>query len=181
MTGLDCYKYYLAIKTHFYSDKYDCFNNNAKIKASYASYLKRNDCGRFEYLATKFQSIPRYIQFAASNIMYGNVNFIYKDFNESNKNLVEYIRRRDSITKIFTEDISKLHSFDFSICFQAYTKNLIKLETLVILDSLENFSDNQNIFLEDTIRLIKKSKGFVKFNPRTIFKSYINHLKEINS
>lgn len=187
MNGYQAYQLYLAVKLHFTSDSYDVFKANGKTRVSYDSFMKRNDKYLFEKLASKFNSAPQYIQFIASNFMYGCHNVIYEDYNMTSSNYKEYIKRKQSITRIFEDDLSKIDNLNshqdigFNV-FQLYLTNIIKLESVVIFDTLENIVDNQNNpMVEDIMKLISKSRGFVKFDPSNIVRVYCNFLKEIRS
>lgn len=180
MDGYLAYKFYLAVKLHFTNDSYDVFKSKGRVKATYESYLKRNDRGLFESLAYKLKSEKEYIQYIASNFMYGNNNIIYGSYDDGMINYMEYIKRKQSITRVFVDDLSKLQTIDCHEIFDAYLKGIITLETVVILDSLENVCDSvYNILVENQIRLIRKARGFVKFNKAKIVQEYINFLEDL--
>ena len=180
MDGFLAYKFYLAIKLHFTSDSYDVFKSKGRVRATYESYLKRNDKGLFDALCYKFPQEKEYIQYIASNFMYGHPNVIYDSYDDGLVLYMRYIKRKQSITRVFADDLTKLTSYDCGDIFEAYLKNVITLESMVILDSIENVCDNvQNVLVEDQIRLIRKSRGFVKFDNSKIVTTYLNFLKEI--
>ena len=53
--GYEAYKKYLAIKLHFTKDRYDYFKFNGQTKASYESFIQRNDKYFFIKTARKLQ------------------------------------------------------------------------------------------------------------------------------
>lgn len=180
MDGFAAYRFYLAIKLHFTNESYDVFKSKGRVKANYDSYMKRNDRGLFDALAYKLKSEKEYIQYIASNFMYGHPNVIYESFDDGMIRYMEYIKRKQSMTRVFVDGLSKLNTVDCQEIFEAYLKNVITLESVVILDTLENVCDNvYNVLVEDQIRLIKKSRGFVKFDKEKIVKEYINFLEDL--
>ena len=180
MDGYTAYKLYLAIKLHFTSDSYDVFINKGRVRATYDSYQKRNDRSIFEALSYKLKSEKEYIQYIASNFMYGHPNVIYESFDDGMVRYMEYTKRKQSITRVFVDGLSKLHTVDCHEIFDAYLKNVIALETVVILDTLENVCDRAyNPLVEDQMRLIRKSQGFVKFDKSKIVKEYIKFLEDL--
>lgn len=180
MDGFLAYKFYLAVKLHFSSDSYDVFRSNGRIKATYESYLKRNDKGLFEGIAYKFPQEKEYIQYIASNFMYGHPNVIYDSYDDGMARYMEYVKRKQSITRVFANDLTKITSYDCHYIFDAYLKNLITLETVVILDTLENVCDSvYNVLVEDQVRLVKKSRKFVKFDNDKIVANYKQFLEDL--
>jgi len=182
MDGYLAYKFYLAIKLHFTNDSYNVFVNKGRIKATYSSFLKRNDKGIFETLSRKFNSEKEYIQYIASNFMYGHPNVIYDSYDNGMIQYMEYIKRKQSITRVFVDGLSKLETMDCGEIFEAYLKKVITLESIVILDTIENVCDNvYNVLVEDQIRLIRKSAGFVKFDKGKIINAYVNFLEDLRT
>jgi hypothetical protein len=180
MDGFLAYKFYLAVKLHFTSDSYDVFKSGGRVKATYESYMKRNDKGLFEAIAYKFPQEKEYIQYVASNFMYGHPNVIYDSYDDGMMRYMEYVKRKQSITRVFADGLTKLKSYDCGEIFEAYLKNVITLESMVILDSIENVCDSvQNVLVEDQIRLIRKSRRFVKFDKSRIVATYLDFLKEL--
>lgn len=180
MDGFLAYKFYLAVKLHFTNESYNVFTSKGRVRASYDSYLKRNDKGLFEGISYKFPQEKDYIQYLASNFMYGHPNVMYDSYDNGMILYKEFIKRKQSITRVFADDLSNLESCDCGDIFNLYMKKVITLESVVILDTLENVCDNiQNALIDDQIQLIKKSRGFVKFDKGKIATTYINFLKEI--
>ena len=182
MDGFLAYRFYLALKLHFTSDSYDVFKHKGYTKTNYEKFLRRNDRNIFEGLAYKFNSEKEYIQYIASNFMYDHSNVIYDGYDSGMLRYMEYIKRKQSITRVFVDDLTKLNSIDTYEIFDAYLKNVITLETLVILDTLENVCDNvQNVLIDDRIRLVRKSRKFVKFDTDKITKAYVTFLEDLRT
>ena len=107
MDGYRAYRFYLATKLHFTSDKYDVFAAKGAVSASISSFEKRNDRYMFTRLGQRFNTEREYIQFIACNYIYGNPNVIYSG-SEADENFTEWQRRRQSATKLFSDDCDKL-------------------------------------------------------------------------
>lgn len=183
MDGYKAYKYYLAIKLHFGSDKFNVFSNHGAVKYPRTKFDTRNDKYIFERLARKFATDREYIRFLASNFMYGNHDVVYSG-SEANDNYLEYIRRKESMTKIFKDDVETILNFiqtetdkiNFTLnqlpfIISLYLSNKITLESLRIIDDrleiIHNLKmENQTLYgmFEDSLRIVDKSRGFVKYD-----------------
>ena len=184
MDGYKAYRYYLALKLHFGTDKFDVFSNHGAVKYSRDKFQTRNDKYIFERLSQKFSTDREFIQFIASNFMYGNSDVVYSG-SEAEDNYIEYTKRKQSITKVFSDDTKTMiryHEQNAGLMFEVhdnkipsiialYLSNRVTLETLRILDDRYNIlaefkMANHTLFkmFEDTLRIVEKSKGFVKYD-----------------
>jgi hypothetical protein len=183
MDAYKAYRYYLAIKLHFTTDKFNVFANHGAVKYSRERFNNRNDRYIFDKLSRKFKSDKEYIHFLACNYMYGNPDVVYSG-QEAEDNYIEYTRIKQSITKIFSDDtniilreLEKTNSdLNFTnnqlpIIITLYLSNKIKLESLRILDDRFNLlhnlkMENQTLYkmFDDLFRVVEKSKGFVKYD-----------------
>lgn len=192
MDGYKAYQYYAAIKLHFTNPKYNVFESKGRVRCSVDKFRSRNDHYLFEKLASKFTSDKQYIQYIASNFMYRNPNVIYSA-EEADSNFREYLRRRQSMTKIFQDDLYTITNsgahYNFSghkipDVVQLWLSNKITLETLVILNDLDNFAeklrqdDHINLLLGDELTRIEKSKGFVKYDSYKVMSPYLSFIEE---
>ena len=201
MDGFKAYRYYLAIKLHFTTDKFNVFENRGNVRGTREAFNARNDRYIFEKLARKFNSDRDIIQFFVANFAYGNETAIYAG-QEADDNLAEWTKRKQSITKIFVDDLASLLTyveinklpttsiFDFNFneypaALKLYLGGQISIETLVIINELdhvvEHWLDNptvQHIWGSDFLR-IKKLTGFVKYDKiklGQIFKHFVEEL-----
>jgi hypothetical protein len=183
MDGYKAFRYYLAIKLHFTTDKFNVFANHGAVKYSRDKFQTRNDKYIFEKLAKKFNTDKEFIQYLACNFMYGNSDVVYSG-SEADDNYIEYLRRKQSITKLFIDDgyiilrdaennIDKINFTNNQLPYiiSLYLSNKISLESLRILDDrlelLQNLKmENQTLYkmFEDLLRVVEKSKGFVKYD-----------------
>lgn len=186
MDGFKAYRYYLALKLHFTSEKFDVFANHGAVRYTRDKFNLRNDKYIFEKLSNKFNTDREFIQFVASNFMYGNSDVVYSG-SDAEDNYKEYLRRKQSMTKIFWDDIETIISHNekyesrmslFSVVdnkipgiISLYLSNQVTLETLRILDDRYNIlhemrTTNQTLYkmFESALRIVEKSKGFVKYD-----------------
>jgi hypothetical protein len=63
MNGYQAYKYFMAVKLHFTTEKYDLFEKRGRVSGTQATFEKRNDRGLFEKLADNFDTDQQLIQF----------------------------------------------------------------------------------------------------------------------
>jgi len=123
-------------------------------------------------------------------------------FEEAESNLLEWNRRKQSITKIFQDDCNKiildacknklkpdaiLNLIDKGYCsiLKLFLGNQITLETVRIIDDLlpviHTWKQNESMLLlwENEIRRIEKSKGFVSYDRDKIVKVFNNFMEEL--
>jgi len=202
MDGFKAYRYYLALKLHFTSEKFNVFENRGNVKGSREAFNARNDRYIFEKLARKFGNDRDIIQFFVANFAYGNESAIYAG-QESDDNLAEWAKRKQSITKIFIDDLASLLTyveinklptssiFDFNFneypaALKLFLGGKISIETLVIVNELdhivEHWLDNstvQNIWSNELLR-IKKLIGFVKYDKDKLRKIFTHFVEELD-
>ena len=202
MDGFKAYRYYLALKLHFTSDKFNVFENRGNVKGSREAFNARNDRYIFEKLARKFNNDRDIIQFFVANFAYGNESAIYAG-QEADDNLNEWNRRKQSITKIFIDDLATLLTyveinklptssiFDFNFneypaALKMFLGGKISIETLVIINELdhivEHWLDNptvQHIWSNELLR-IKKLIGFVKYDKDKLRKIFTHFVEELD-
>lgn len=195
MGGFRAYKFYTAIKLHFTSKSYDVFKHNGHVKGTQDAYMRRNDYGLFEKLARKFKDDRTFIQYVAANFMYGNPNVIWDDI-DGDANYMEFKRRRESITRVFENDLHVISGYDipyeqmlnfnngaFPFILSLHTLDKITIETVSIINDLTNFIDKIEdnpfkVVIEQQLMLIKKSKGFIKYDRDKINKVYQTFIGE---
>ena len=202
MDGFKAYRYYLALKLHFTSEKFNVFENRGNVKGSREAFEARNDRYIFEKLARKIGNDRDIIQFFVANFAYGNEAAIYAG-QEADDNLAEWNKRKQSITKIFIDDLASLLTyveinklptssiFDFNFneypaALKLFLGGKISIETLVIINELdhivEHWLDNptvQHIWSNELLR-IKKLIGFVKYDKEKLRKIFTHFVEELD-
>lgn len=203
MDGFKAYRYYLAIKLHFTTDKFDVFQNRGNVKGTREAFNARNDRYIFEKLANKFDQDKDIIQFFVSNFAYGNGTAIY-DGKEADDAYTEWLRRKQSITKVFIDDLANLLTYietnrlkhtaifeftenEYPVALKQYVGGKISIETLRIIDDfypiIHKWKDNNSVkyIWEDEMRRITKLTGFVKYDKIKIRKIFDHFMEEIVS
>lgn len=204
MDGFKAYKYYMAIKLHFTKDNFDVFKNRGHIKGTREAFNARNDRYLFEKLARKYPVDKELIQFFVANFAYGHDTSLYS-YQEAEDNHTEWKRRKQSITKIFSDDCTKIimHAykekvkkesiFDFTnnqypSILKLFLGNQLSIETLKILDDnfklIEKWKENASMMLlwETEIRRVEKLTGFVKYDKQkvdVVLNTFLDELKEL--
>lgn len=199
MDGFKAYKYYMAIKLHFTSPKYDVFQTRGHVKGSRDTFTSRNDRYIFEKLAQKYPADKDIIQFFVSNFAYGHETAIYAN-SEADDLFSEWQRRKQSVTKIFVDDLASIINHcemnrmdqkeifnsvdgDLPAVLNLYLSGKITIETLSIINDFYPFVDlwdanpTSRIVLGDGLLRIKKLKGFVKYDSEKLSKIF-NHFKD---
>lgn len=201
MDGFKAYKYYIAVKLHYTKDNFDVFANRGNVKGTREAFNARNDRYMFEKIARRFPVDRELIQYYVANFAYGNDAAIYSH-EEAESNYLEWNRRKQSITKIFADDCTKivmdayknklteqsvfnLTNKNYSSILKLFLGSQITLETVRILDDLHpmvtKWKDNTSMLLlwENEIRRIDKSKGFVKYDSEKVVKVFNNFIEEL--
>ncbi len=199
MDGFKAYRYYLAIKLHFTTDKFNVFENRGNVKGTREAFNARNDRYIFEKLAMKRPNDKEIIQFFVSNFAYGNDTAIYAG-QEAEDNFQEWQRRKQSITKVFIDDLASMithietnklkHSalFNFTqdeypVALKMFLGRKITIESLRIIDDLtgivDKWKDHPTVkyIWDDELRRLIKLTGFVKYDKIKIGKIF-EHFKE---
>ena len=201
MDGYKAYRYYLAIKLHFTSESFDVFSNRGNVRATRESFNARNDRYIFEKLAKKLPADKDLIQFFVSNFAYGADTAIYAG-NEADDNFMMWNKRKQSITKMFLDDLAKILNHmeknkvkttnlfqfvdgDYPVVLTLYIGNQISIETLRIIDDLNPILDDWSknsavryIWDKEFLRM-KKLTGFVKYDKIKMEKIFYHFLEEL--
>ncbi len=203
MDGFKAYRYYLAIKLHFTTEKFNVFENRGNVKGTREAFNARNDRYIFEKLANKYSEDREIIQFFVANFAYGNETAIYAG-QEAEDNLTEWTKRKQSITQKFIDDlaiilthieVNKLPTasiFNFidsayPVLLELFIGGKISIETLRIIDDihpiLEKWQENNSIkyiWNQEMLR-IKKLTGFVKYDRIKVEKIFSHFLEEFEN
>lgn len=188
------YKYFMAIKLHFTTDRYDVFQANGKVSGYRAAFEKRNDRFLFDKIGRKFDQPRDLIDYFVANFAYGNKSVIYSS--ESTDYHEVWTKRKESRTHMFKTQMSDvqrhleknnlkyedLFDIDNNVpeLLSLYVGGHVHLETMVILDEFENFLPQWEplvMLWGDQLRIINKTKKFVKFD-KTKIQSIYQQYKE---
>jgi hypothetical protein len=194
MNGFTAYRYYLALKLHFTTDKFNVFENKGNVRGSYESFAARNDKHLFDKLARKFNSDQELIQFMVSQFVYGNTNFIY-ELEQADDHYIQWCKVKQSITKVFQDDLNQLqleaekngYTYDdlfnctlndFPVIIKLYLGKRIHPQTLAILSNMGTpigeLADNPSLglILDNELRVIYKMSGFFKYDKEKLSKIF---------
>lgn len=208
--GYAAYKYYMTVKLHLTKDKFNIFNGDEFGGANREKFEKRNDRFIFEKIAKQYPLDKALVRYFVSNMAYGNDNMIYEN-NECDSNFNEWQRRRQSITKIFCDDLFYIKedvrasnltledvlnppedntsilmqsTDDISSIFKLYKRNIITIESVVILNDIEKLvplwlKNSRMLTWKNDLLLIKKLNGFVKYDLNLILNKYTAFKEDI--
>ena len=201
MDGYKAYRYYLAIKLHFTTDKFNVFENRGNVRGTREAFNARNDRYIFEKLAAKKQDDKDLIQFFVSNFAYGKDTAIYAG-QEADDNYQLWIKRKQSITKIFIDDLASLlnhieinklkHSalFEFTeseypVALRMFIGGKITIESLRIIDDftgiIEKWKSHPTVryIWDDEMRRVSKLTGFVKYDKIKLYEIFEKFEEEL--
>jgi hypothetical protein len=189
MTPYEAYREYLALKSHFSNKSYDYFKYNGKVKnATIDSYEKRRDKLFFMKLAKHRDPINFLVANFVENDKMWIGNIAYNE--EAEKKYFNWLKKNQSLTYVFTNDISNLdENFDSNFLVEQnnhpkilklYLSGEISIETLVILTDLvrcisywnKNMSDDP--IWNDVLLKIQKYKPFIKYDKEKMKKIVVD-------
>lgn len=177
MEPFDAYKKYLALKQHFSKDKYDYFKYNGKVNAKSSSFETRKDKYMF-YKLSKKKDVEGYL---IAN-MIENDNTWIGDLlsSESEQIYNEWLKRQQSMTYIFENDISKLKDNlneniitkhgEYPYMLKMFFNKQICLETIIISNEILNFFNHWKNKIDDPViwpdlyKKCQKYKSFIQFD-----------------
>ena len=182
VTPFETYRTYLSMKSHFTNPKYDFFKYGGKSRATVSSFNKRKDKYWFEKTSRKY-SDQEILDFLLSNFITANNPqnlWIGEIINSGERNYSEWMRRQQSLTYLFKEQLEELLSekkldevFDCSkghpLILKKYLGGDLSLETLIILEKIFSFIKNFDKTIKDpvweTVSLkVKKYIPFININ-----------------
>jgi len=175
-TGYYTYINYLALQRHFTSD-YDYFKYQGKVNASKQAYNKRTDYYSFEKLS-KILPQKELLTFFLSHFI-DKPNCWIRDMSKDNHN--KFKSHLKNFPSKFKQDVEMLASeykpaelvyvkndHTIPLIHDLAIKNLINVETLLLIDSFYPFVDNHYNLIKipvmwpQYIQKIKKYRPFLK-------------------
>jgi hypothetical protein len=172
MSPFESYRTFLAVKNHFTTDSYDYIKYNGKIGASQSSFETRKDKYQF-YKLSKHKDPLKYL---VANFVDGDLKWVGDLFNdESEKVYAEWLKRQQSLTYIFEQDLNKLLTdFDDNVIvkngqhpylLKQYLRRQVSIETIVILNDILGFFGHWNKKIEDSVLWPSIYKKLSKYKP----------------
>jgi len=182
MDEYSVYRMYLALRLHFTTDDYDVVTQKGRVRASRQAFAKRKDLYSIKKIA-KTYSDEEVANFLVANFVSGDrwggmfdmdagqrykewkkrVESLSYNFQQELDNLIEDAEE----AKLNIDEIFTVSKGQHPYIIKAFLRNTISVETLVILERLNNFTDRFDREISDTIvwpdisRLIKKYKPFL--------------------
>ena len=182
VTPFETYQTYLSMKSHFTNSKYDFFKYGGKSRATMASFNKRKDKYWFEKTSRKY-SDEEVLNFLLANFVITDTPqnlWIGEIINSGERNYAEWMRRQQSLTYLFKEQINELLSEnDLETVFNCskghppllkkYLGGEISLETLTILERVFSFAKRFDKKLKDPVwetvsMKVRKYLPFININ-----------------
>ena len=182
VTPFETYQSYLSMKSHFTNPKYDFFKYGGKSRATMSSFNKRKDKYFFERTSRKY-SDEQVLNFLLANFVNANNPqnlWIGEIINSGERTYAEWMKRKQSMTYIFKEQLENLLSeidleelFNCSkghpLVLKRYLGGELNLETLAILEKIFSFAKDFDQKLKDpvweTVSLkLKKYIPFININ-----------------
>ena len=176
MSGIEVYKMYLSLKLHFTTDTFDYFKYGNAAKASQQSFDSRRDKFFFVKLSRTFKE-DELREFFVANMIVEDKVYPATLVREGAKNYKEYIKRKQSMSYNFKEDVMTLHDMSqrFDNLFiidgvhppllKAHLGGKITLETLAIFNKIFQFIGNFDKIIKEDIVWKPLRNRVVKYEP----------------
>lgn len=191
LTGFDCYRYYLATKTHFTSNTFNVFEHRGS-RCSMESYEERRDFSCFESIAKKFDDPQKYIQFLVANISIGFEGFLY-DRETAMDNYKAWVAYKEGFSYRFEVDLRTIDSYSErwnsyfeESSWKCYLNKSINIQTIHVINELikifKEFDDSSLLLHREDILRIRKLRGFIKISEKIkyIFEQHRRESLELN-
>lgn len=185
MEPYQVYKYYLALRLHFTTDKYDVIKQQGRVRGSKVAFYKRKDLLAIRRVAENY-SDKEIVEFLVSNFISGDRWGGVFDLDAKDR-YTQWKKRIESLTYTFKNDLIKINNAcekqnitfhnslkainnQHPLIIKLYLRNDVSIETLVILNKLVEFvselDDNLkgDLVWPDLSRTIKKYEPFLNFN-----------------
>ena len=176
MTGIEVYKMYLSLKLHFTTDTFDYLKYGNAAKASQHSFDSRRDKFFFVKLSRTFRE-DELKEFFVANMIVEDKVYPATLVREGSKNYQEYIKRKQSLTYRFKEDVRTLHDISqrFDNLFiidgvhppllKAHLGGKISIETLAIFNKIFQYVGNFDKDIKEDIVWKPLRNRVVKYEP----------------
>ena len=185
MEPFDVYRSYLALKLHFTTDKYDVIKQKGRVRATKQAFFRRTDLYSIKKISNNY-SDKEVINFLVANFVSGDKWGGIFD-SDSKETYLGWKKRIESISYIYKNDLEKIfkHARKFSKnvddiftsqdgqhpdIMKLYMRNDVSIETLVIMNKLNQFVHRNDELLSNDVmwpdisRLIKKYSPFLDVN-----------------
>ena len=176
MSGIEVYRLYLSLKLHFTTDTFDYFKYGNAAKASQQSFDSRRDKFFFVKLSRTFKE-DELREFFVANMIVEDKVYPATLVREGAKNYQEYLKRKQSLTYRFKEDVITLHevSQKFDKLFiidgmhppllKAHLGGRISIETLAIFHKIFNYVENFDKIIKEEIVWRPIRNRILKYEP----------------
>ena len=193
VTPFETYQTYLSMKSHFTNPKYDFVKYGGKSRATMTSFNKRKDKYWFEKTSRKY-SDEEVLNFLLANFV--NTDnpqnlWIGEIINTGERTYAEWMKRKQSLTYLFKEQLNELLSEnDLETVFNCskghppllkkYLGGEVSLETFVILEKIFSFGKDFDKKLDDPVweSVSLKIKKYIPFININVFQ-YKKILREL--
>jgi hypothetical protein len=182
MTPFGAYRCYLAMKSHFTTDRYDIIKYRGRTDAKQGAFEKRRDRYRFESMANNLTDKQIVETFIANFTRYPRYSGPFDDQTEKRYN--DWLKHNQALTYNFGNEVKNLFEENSQLCYNdvffsgdgqhppvltAYLGQGISIETFVILDRLNSFTQQMvgDVVTEGILRTARKYDPFLQVDLET--------------
>lgn len=189
LNELDTYRMYLAIKQHFTNDKYDFFEYKGNVKNCTPKSLISKNYYQVICKLSRTYDAKALRDYFVSNMLVFDGKYIFDVDSEGNRVYNDYLRRRDSRTYMFKQDIDRVchelekrHLSDFwesikvesdtthPLLFRMFVGSYICPETMALLQKINPYIGYWDSNISDELLYPQVSKQLRKYEPFVMVK-----------
>jgi hypothetical protein len=193
--GFDAYAMYNALRLHFTSPTYDYIKYHGKTNVSKDGFMRRKDKFSYYKLARKYY-IEDLKNFYIANMVAGRTSYITEMLEpEATDTYLSWQKRVQALSYLFKNDLDTLFQYapaelvkvkdgQVPLIVAMQMKNLISIETLVIINNLLNLFEVWDSKIQDDIiwpnvrmRCLKYTP-FIEFDRSVYKKIFLEKVKE---
>ena len=172
MSPFEAYQLFQALKMHFTKPAYDFFKYNGKVNANATAFDTRKD--KYQYHKLSKHKDP--VKYLVSNLISSKVSWVGDLFtNEAEENYTTWLKRQQSLTYIFTQDLEKLctnfndnfkvDNGQHPLLLKLYRQGEVSIETVIILNDIVGFFPHWNKHIQDNVLWPDLYTKLVKYKP----------------
>lgn len=182
MTPFECYCDYVALRNHFNQESYDYIKYNGKVRLTFKNFESRKDKFFFEKLSKHENPHALLLSNFIRNKKLWIRDLAFSE--ECEKNYKEWLKRKQSFTYLFKQDLSKLET-NFNDNFliiehehppllRKYLSGDISLETLCLLleltGAVKQWSQKleYDIVWNETKQIVNKYTPFIDIDRKRV-------------
>lgn len=172
MDSLKVLRLYLATRLHFTNEKYDIFDQRAKVRGVTRKALESGTARYIliERIAKRFNTPSEVMKFLVPQWIYSNGADLYSP-SQSEDNYVRWLKFKSAPDYFIRQDLHDKNLFwgNPGVILKAVQQNTITIESAIAIHKTYGILLDADYFVYNSLaNTIKKSVNFIKFNENSV-------------